>query len=34
MVMHQGVKLRQIRVFLQIAEKGGLTAAAGVLGLL
>ena len=33
MVMHSGVKLRQIRVFLQIAEKGGLTAAAGVLGL-
>lgn len=33
MVMHPGVKLRQIRVFLQIAEKGGLTAAAGVLGL-
>jgi LysR family pca operon transcriptional activator len=31
--MHAGVKLRQIRVFLQIAEKGGLTAAAGALGL-
>lgn len=31
--MHAGVKLRQIRVFLQIAETGGLTAAAGVLGL-
>lgn len=33
MVMHQGVKLRQIRLFLQIAESGGLTAAGLVLGL-
>jgi LysR family pca operon transcriptional activator len=31
--MHQGVKLRQIRVFLQIADSGGLTAAGTVLGL-
>ena len=33
MAMHPGVKLRQIRVFLQIADSGGLTAAAAVLGL-
>ena len=33
MVMHSGVKLRQIRVFLQIAESGGMTAAAAALGL-
>lgn len=33
MVMHPGVKLRQIRLFLQIAESGGLTAAGAVLGL-
>jgi LysR family pca operon transcriptional activator len=33
MVMHPGVKLRQIRLFLQIADTGGLTAAAAVLGL-
>lgn len=33
MVMHQGVKLRQIRLFLQIADSGGLTAAGVLLGL-
>lgn len=33
MAMHPGVKLRQIRLFLQIADTGGLTAAAAVLGL-
>lgn len=33
MVMHSGVKLRQIRLFLQIADTGGLTSAAAVLGL-
>ncbi len=33
MVMHSGVKLRQIRLFLQIADSGGLTSAAAVLGL-
>ena len=33
MVMHPAVKLRQIRLFLQIADTGGLTAAAAVLGL-
>ena len=33
MVMHAGVKLRQIRLFLQIADSGSLTAAATVLGL-
>lgn len=33
MVMHSGVKLRQIRLFLQIADSGGLTAAGAVLGL-
>lgn len=33
MVMHSGVKLRQIRLFLQIADSGGLTAAGVVLGL-
>ena len=33
MVMHHGIKLRQIRLFLQIAESGGLTAAGAVLGL-
>jgi LysR family transcriptional regulator, pca operon transcriptional activator len=33
MVMHRGVKLRQIRLFLQIADSGGLTAAGVLLGL-
>jgi LysR family transcriptional regulator, pca operon transcriptional activator len=33
MVMHPGVKLRQIRLFLQIADSGGMTPAAAVLGL-
>lgn len=33
MVIHAGVKLRQIRLFLQIADTGGLTAAGVVLGL-
>jgi LysR family pca operon transcriptional activator len=33
MAIHSGVKLRQIRLFLQIADTGGLTAAASVLGL-
>lgn len=33
MVMHPGVKLRQIRLFLQIADSGGLTAAGVALGL-
>ncbi|MGB8815279.1 MAG: LysR substrate-binding domain-containing protein [Paracoccaceae bacterium] len=33
MVMHLGVKLRQIRLFLQIADSGGLTAAGLLLGL-
>ena len=33
MVMHPGIKLRQIRLFLQIADSGGLTAAGAVLGL-
>lgn len=33
MAMHSGVKLRQIRLFLQIVDAGGLTAAAMVLGL-
>lgn len=33
MVMHPAIKLRQIRLFLQIAESGGLTAAGAVLGL-
>jgi LysR family transcriptional regulator, pca operon transcriptional activator len=33
MVMHPAVKLRHIRLFLQIADSGGLTAAGAVLGL-
>jgi LysR family transcriptional regulator, pca operon transcriptional activator len=33
MVMHPGIKLRQIRLFLQIADCGSLTGAAAVLGL-
>ena len=33
MVMHPAIKLRHIRLFLQIAESGGLTAAGMVLGL-
>ena len=33
MVMHPGIKLRQIRLFLQIADSGGLTVAGAVLGL-
>lgn len=33
MVIHSGVKLRQIRLFLHIADCGSLTAAASLLGL-
>lgn len=33
MVMHSAIKLRHIRLFLQIADSGGLTAAGAVLGL-
>lgn len=33
MVIHSGVKLRQVRLFLQIADSGGLTAAGAALGL-
>jgi LysR family transcriptional regulator, pca operon transcriptional activator len=33
MVMHPAIKLRHIRLFLQVADSGGLTAAGAVLGL-